>query len=296
MSLDDDVTLRSDNHASTVEFSRPVSFELDASRGVPLAAADALSVDGVVCFRGAFDQVWRELIETGIEAALAGASTNLDVVKKADDVGSFSVSSGAWQTIEPFRRFIFESHIADIAWTLLDTRELVLFYDFLLIKQARSDSAATPWHQDHSYYPLDGRKVINCWVALDDIPVQSALRFIRGSHLAGQLYRAVDFAEPEADYRHARKELPLPPAPDSEIDGQVLSCALRAGDMLVWTSYTLHSAPGNSLDARRAAFSVSWLGDDVVYKDKPSLDTYRDPSQRSGMPIICDKFPLVRSV
>jgi len=295
MSSNDGGTSHPDDAVSTDQFSSPVSFELDANRSVPPTAADVLSVDGVVCIRGAFDQVWRAVIETGIEAALAGASTNLDVVKNVDDVGSFSVSSGAWQTLQPFRRFIFESHMADIAWTLLDTRELVLFYDFLLIKQPRSDSAATPWHQDHSYYPLDGRKVINCWVALDDIPMQTALRFIRGSHLAGRLYRAVDFAEPEMDYRHARKELPLPPARDSVIDGQILSSALCAGDMLVWTSYTLHSAPGNSLDVRRAAFSVSWLGDDVVYNDKPSLDTYRDPSQRSGMPIICDKFPLVRS-
>ncbi len=65
--------------------------------------------------------------------------------------------------------------------------------------------------------------------------------------------------------------------------------------MLVWYSYTLHSAPGNRLDRRRAAFSVNWLGDDIVYNDKPSLETYRDSSQVVGQPIICDKFPLVRS-
>ena len=141
----------------------------------------ALHNDGVVCLCNSFDQSWLDLIEQGIESALGGASTDVDIVKRDGDAGSFSFSSGAWQTVAPFHRFIFDSHLADIAWSLLDTTELVLFYDFLLVKQARSDSAGTPWHQDHSYYPLDGHKAINCWVALDDIPMSSALRFVRGS-------------------------------------------------------------------------------------------------------------------
>ena len=94
--------------------------------------------------------------------ALGGSSTNLDITKKDGDTGSFSFSSHAWMRVEPFRKFIFETPIADIAWSILDTWQLVLFYDFLLIKQPRSDNAATPWHQDHSYYPLDGTKAINC--------------------------------------------------------------------------------------------------------------------------------------
>jgi len=276
------------------EFGEIASFRLDASHRVPPAAVSSLADDGVVCIRDAFDQSWLSIIDSGIESALRGASTNLDVVKNAGDSGSFTVSSGAWQSVETFRQFIFDSPMPDIAWSLLDTRELVLFYDFLLIKQARSDSAATPWHQDHSYYPLDGRKVINCWTALDDIPLDSALRFMRGSNQPGQLYRAIDFVDPKTDYRHAIKELPLPPTSETMVEGQILSSALCAGDMLVWTSYTLHSAPGNTLDTRRAAFSVNWLGDDIVFNAKPSLDTYRDPSQVLGKPIVCDKFPLVR--
>jgi len=170
-----------------------------------------------------------------------------------------------------------------------------LFYDFLLIKQAHSNNAATPWHQDHSYYQVDGTSVINSWIALDDIPLESALQFMQGSHQPGMLYRAVDFDNPENDYRHARKELPLPPDGESSGESGILSTAVKAGDMLIWYSYTLHSAPGNQLDRRRAAFSVNWLGDNVVYNDKPSLQTYRDPRLKYGQPMNCDKFPLVRN-
>ena len=271
------------------------SYTLNEDLSVSLETANALNQDGVVCLRRAFSSDWLDTIEQGIQQALAGATTDIDIVRRKNDAGSFSFSSGAWRQVEPFRKFIFDSHIPDIAKSLLGTQQLILFYDFLLIKQAFSNNAATPWHQDHSYYPLDGTKAINCWIALDDIPLESALQFMQSSHEPVNLYRAVDFDNPENDYRHARKELPLPPNEEQGFPSSILSTAVNPGDMLIWYSYTLHSAPGNKLDRRRAAFSVNWLGDDIVYNGKPSLETYRDPSQVVGQSVVCDKFPLVRS-
>ncbi len=276
-------------------FGNVKAFALNDNMNVPESALNSLRHDGVICIRQAFSQRWLDVVEKGITQALSEASTDIDIVKRKKDTGSFSVSSGAWMQVQPIRHFIFESHLSNIAWLLLETRQLVLFYDFLLIKQAYSDNAVTPWHQDHSYYPLDGKKAINCWTALDDIPLESALQFSKGSHRAATLHRAVDFENPENDYRHARKELPLPPQDQQESFATILTTAVDAGDMLVWYSYTLHSAPGNRLNRRRAAFSVNWLGDDIVYNAKPSLETYRDPGLVAGRPIICDKFPLVRS-
>ncbi len=281
---------------NTTDFSEVKSFALDTDYQIPNKAIDFFNQDGVICLRNAFNPSWLQIIESGIKQALNGSSTNIDIIQRKQDTGTFSVSSGAWMNVGPFRQFIFDSHIADIAQALLQSQQLVLFYDFLLIKQAFSNSASTPWHQDHSYYPLDGKMAINCWVALDDIPIESALRFMQSSHQSGMLYRAIDFDSPDNDYQHARKELPLPPnSNDTDFPTNILCTAVKAGDMLAWTSYTLHSAPGNQLDHRRAAFSVNWLGDDITYNGKPSLDTYRDPSQVTGQHIICDKFPLLRS-
>jgi len=267
-------------------------FDASVDGDVASEAVDALAADGVICLREAFGKQWLDTIETGIAEALGGASTDVDIVKRDGDAGSFSFSSGAWQSVHAFRHFIFDSHLPDIAWTLLGGSHVALFYDFLLLKEPHSDSASTPWHQDHSYYPLDGFKAINSWVALDEIPMESTLRFMRGSHRSRTLFRAVDFDDPDADYRHARTELPRPPGADNGTE--VLATAMQPGDTLVWSSHTVHSAPGNRLDRRRAAFSVNWIGDDVTFNDKPSLDTYRDPSQVVGEPIVCDKFPVVR--
>ncbi|MDH3467992.1 MAG: phytanoyl-CoA dioxygenase family protein [Gammaproteobacteria bacterium] len=259
-------------------------------------AVMAYKRDGVVCLRGAFGPDWLAVIEEGIDEALSGASTNLDIVKKKGDAGSFSVSSQAWRQVRPFRRFIFDSHIADIAWPFLESSSLTLFYDFLLIKQAHSDSAATPWHQDHAYYPLNGKKVINCWTALDSIPIETALRFYRGSHSLGVIHQATNFENPAEDYKHLRRERAAVPNIDADPSAEIIATAMEPGDMLVWNSHTFHSAPGNSLDRRRAAFSVNWVGDDVTYDDVPALDTYRHPELKTGDRITCDKFPLVRGI
>jgi ectoine hydroxylase-related dioxygenase (phytanoyl-CoA dioxygenase family) len=74
----------------------------------------------------------------------------------------------------------------------------------------------------------------------------------------------------------------------------ILASAMPPGDTLIWKSYTLQSAPGNRLDRRRAAFSVNWVGDEIVYNAKASLETYRDSTLTIGKPIVCKEFPLVR--
>ena len=93
------------------------SFRLTAEQP-PEAAVAALQADGVIGLRDAFDIGWRDTIETGITAALGGASRDVDVVRREGDTGRFSFSSGAWQAVEPFRRYIFESPLADIVLTM----------------------------------------------------------------------------------------------------------------------------------------------------------------------------------
>ena len=257
-------------------------------------AVRAYKDDGVVCLRNAISREWLDVIELGIQQALQGASADLDVVKKPGDKGQFSFSSRAWRKVEPFRCFIFDSPIADLTWPFLESRYMSLYYDFLLIKEAKSRNAATPWHQDHAYYPARGSKVINSWVALDQIPRSTALRFYRGSHQPRTLYRAVNFENQDNDYRHVRKERPEVPDIDNDKGIEILSTAMEPGDMLIWNSFTFHCAPGNSLDRRRAALSVNWLGDDVTYDEMPALDTYLDADLATGDSLVSRKFPLVR--
>tara|TARA_E500000331_G_scaffold336712_1_gene364098 strand:+ start:4072 stop:4899 length:828 start_codon:yes stop_codon:yes gene_type:complete len=253
----------------------------------------ALRSDGVVCLRGAHDGEWLSLVEEGIEQALSGASEDVDIVEKSGDSGRFSFSSQAWRQVAAFRQAIIESRSPDIGFSLLGADSMNLFYDFLLIKEAGTANANTPWHQDHAYYPLHGVGVINCWTALDPIPMETALRFWAGSHREACIYQAANFAG-DTNYRHARSDRPVIPDIDDDPAARILTTALQPGDMLAWDSYTFHSAPGNTLNRRRAAFSINWASDAIRFHDIPCLASYRAPELTEGSSITCDKFPLVR--
>ena len=253
----------------------------------------ALRNDGVVCLRGAHDGEWLSLVEEGIEQALSGASENVDIVEKSGDSGRFSFSSQAWRQVDAFRQAIIESRSPDLGFSLLGTDSMNHFYDFLLIKEAGTANANTPWHQDHAYYPLHGVGVINCWTALDPIPMETALRFWAGSHREARIYQAANFAG-DTDYRHARSDRPVIPDIDDDPATRILATELQPGDMLAWDSYTFHSAPGNTLNQRRAAFSINWASDAIRFHDIPCLASYRAPELTEGSSITCDKFPLVR--
>jgi hypothetical protein len=217
----------------------------------------------------------------------------VDIVEKSGDSGRFSFSSQAWRQVDAFRQAIIESRSPDLGFSLLETDSMNLFYDFLLIKEAGTANANTPWHQDHAYYPLHGVGVINCWTALDPIPMETALRFWAGSHREACIYQAANFAG-DTDYRHARSDRPVIPDIDDDPATRILATELQPGDMLAWDSYTFHSAPGNTLNQRRAAFSINWASDAIRFHDIPCLASYRAPELTEGSSITCDKFPLVR--
>ena len=107
------------------------------------------------------------------------------------------------------------------------------------------------------------------------------------------IYQAANFAG-DTDYRHARSDRPVIPDIDDDPATRILTAELQPGDMLAWDSYTFHSAPGNTLNQRRAAFSINWASDAIRFHDIPCLASYRAPELTEGSSITCDKFPLVR--
>jgi hypothetical protein len=270
-------------------------FDVSAGDGVDQDAIAAYKRDGVICLDGAFGQDWLDVIESGIDEAMEKPGPSAAMIGLPGDRGSFYYDSILWKQVEPFRRFIFDSHAADLFWPLLESTSLNFYYDFLILKAAHCNSAVTPWHHDQSYYPLNGTKIINCWTALDPIPVETSLRFVRGSHADGLIRRAVHF-DPAKAYPNAMMERPLPPDFDADPDADMITCAMQPGDTLVFNVKMFHCAPGNHLDHRRGVFSTNWAGDDVTYND---MAQESDPPQRGeglvhGGPITCETFPLVR--
>ena len=277
-----------------VQASRPVSPEQ-----VGKDAIDAYQRDGVICLRGAVSDDWLAVIEQGVDYFLGAGVDDGDpanvVVKLDGDTGGVHYGTALWQSNPYLRQIIFETTLPDLFGSVLETRSLNFYYDFLIIKDAGCRSAVTPWHHDQSYYVMRGRKIINCWIALDSIPKETALRFARASHKRDDLARAIHF-DPNQDYPGLLTERPLPPDFDNDPDADIITCAMEPGDALVFNCRTFHTAPGNHLDRRRGALSLNFIGDDVTYFDMAQLP---DPPIRGeglvdGGSITCESFPLLR--
>jgi len=275
------------------------SFELRAKTECPQEAIEAYKRDGVVCFRQAFDGYWLDEIEKGIEDVYAMGGANADVIQAdPNDPGFFYNDTVMWPRVARFKDFIYNSNAPDLYRSLLETESLTFYYDFLIVKNAGCNTSATPWHHDIAYYPLNGTQIANCWTALDSIPVDTAVRFVRGSHHGKETKRATHF-NPDKEYQNLMMERPITPDFDSMAERgecEIVACSMEPGDTVVFNCRTFHSAPGNHLPSRRAAFSTNWVGDDVTYNDIPQET---DPKTRGedlihGAAIECATFPRVR--
>lgn len=134
--------------------------------------------------------------------------------------------------------FVTSPRLGEIAARLLDAEAVRILHFCGLFKPA--GGAATPWHQDLAYLPLDGEKMITLWIPLTDfVPEMGTLIFAEGSHRQGR---------------------PLDPA---SRDGFPLAHngPMQAGDLSLHLGWTLHSARENSTGREREALAIVYYAD-----------------------------------
>ena len=129
---------------------------------------------------------------------------------------------------------------AGIAAQLLRTANVRLYHDQALVKEI--GAAATPWHQDYYYWPLDTVKTITMWMPLVDCPRDlGTMTFAEGTHLPSshlELHPISESAHQYFEQYVKNKELPLH------------TYDMSAGDATFHFGTTLHCAHGNSSPAR----------------------------------------------
>ena len=260
-------------------------------------AIEAYERDGVVWIKQAFAPSWIHRLAQGMEIAIeqgTGRDTAFNIAAPGEP-GFFFYDTFMWQRIPQFRDFAFESDAADIARHIMRSRGLLFYFDFMLVKEPGT-SRKTPWHYDEAYWPVQGNQICNLWTALDTIPVETALRFVKGSHLWPESYRAVHF-DPALRYANL-PDRPAPPDWENESGNhEIVYAPMEPGDCLVFHNRTHHSAPGNRPGTtRRRALATHWIGDDITYNDKPQETDppYRGENLRHGGSMECRTFPRVR--
>ena len=163
--------------------------------------------------------------------------------------------------------------------------------DDIFVKEPMADER-TPWHRDIATIPFspagEGPRMLNIWMALDNIPCLTSLRLLPGSHKwpPGQLgnQEQEDFAalrlgagwrkaaeevlplsstisqEDKDDFvaTFAMEQLDLADPEGFEAAFHPVSYDLQAGDCIVFHRQAIHGARGNHMPQCRAALSTRW--------------------------------------
>jgi ectoine hydroxylase-related dioxygenase (phytanoyl-CoA dioxygenase family) len=256
------------------------------------------AADGVVKIERAIDPCFIDPLLELAERQLRAPSRWVTDSNRGADSSRLFTDRYLWRDQPLVRRFVFESGIAELAGRLMGTTAARFYFDQLLVKQPAT-AEPTPWHQDIPYWPFLGRQIGSVWVALTEATIdESALEFVRGSHLWNRYFAPVPFGVKAGWTADARGEA-CPPIDAARSQYDIVGFDVEPGDALVFSAWTLHGARGNAGSQRRVALSTRWLGDDALWHPQP----WSDPTVKQEnvsiapgeYPADDDRFPIVWS-
>jgi ectoine hydroxylase-related dioxygenase (phytanoyl-CoA dioxygenase family) len=223
--------------------------------------------DGAVVLRGVLTPHEVQRLAEGIEHNLAHPRARAWGACAADDPGRFVEDFCTWQHNPAYRDILCQSALPAVSAQLTGSREIRLYHDHLLVKEAGTRQP-TPWHQDQPYYNVSGRQNVSFWIPVDPVPLASSLRFVAGSH-AGTWYMPRTFRDQQARWFPDGSLAELPAIDADPQRYRQLCWALQPGDALAFHMLTLHASAGVGPGLRRRVFSARYLGDDMRHAPRP---------------------------
>ena len=268
---------------------------------------EAMASDGAIVLRDAVPTAWLEILSEAAEANLRNPGPLCDEHAAASGTaGRFHDDQFLFHRHAAFEEYVLRSGVGGLAARAMASRSACVLYDQLFVKEPGT-AAPTPWHNDTSYWHLRGRQICSVWLALDEVPRERGLSYVRGSHTWDLLHRVTNFSgDAHSDRNTYAGADELPPVPDVDAavargEYELLSWDMAPGDALLFYSAMLHGAPGVPPDSphRRRGYATRWCGDDITFDDRPgTMHTGWkahgfDCGLRQGEPIECALHPNV---
>ncbi|NSL87290.1 hypothetical protein ECE50_010645 [Chitinophaga sp. Mgbs1] len=219
----------------------------------PLSAANiaAFSRDGMIQLRQVFDRESIYHYKDRITALVAHAGQQEHSGRSSRDIRSFLRATDTGDTDKEIHAFIRQPVLAAIAARLLQTDAVRLYHDQAFFKLPGNN--ATPWHQDHTYWPVDTDQMLTIWIPLEDIaPDMGGMRYVAGSHQKGYLG--------DIDYLN---NSPQALADFTDSNGLSVYSAdnIPAGDVLIHHGWTIHGAAPNTSARTRKSLTIVYFAD-----------------------------------
>jgi ectoine hydroxylase-related dioxygenase (phytanoyl-CoA dioxygenase family) len=253
--------------------------------------------DGAVVVRGLVTAEELAQVRDGIERVLAEPGERFLVASADDDAGRFVEDFRRWQDVPEYEAFVRGSRAAAVAGALTGSATIRLHHDHTLVKEPGTRQR-TPWHQDQPYYDIDGTQTCSMWLPVDPVSRSATLEFVVGSHLGPWLLPRT-FLDDQARWfpEGSLQELPDVDAEVASGRLEVVGWELEPGDAVFFSMLALHTAGGVEGPHRRRAFSVRFVGDDVVHaprswRTSPDFPGLADELP-AGAPLDHPLFPVV---
>ncbi len=248
---------------------------------------------GVTVLRGVFYN-WVDLLRKGVDANMADPDPNARIYTDKDGGGRFFVDYCNWTRIREYKEFIFNSDAAAVGAELMESKQVQLFHEHVLVKEA-STSVPTPWHQDAPYYCVDSAKTVSLWIPLDDVPRETTPEFISGSHKWNKFYRPQRFDGSALNENDGLED--IPDINGNRADFDILGWAVEPGDAIAFDYRTIHGAPANaSKSNQRRAFSLRLVGDNARFVRREGIVTsppFNEVTLKHGDVLAGDEFPVL---
>ena len=238
----------------------------------------AFAADGAIVLRNVLPSAWVDALRAAAEANLASPGPLCDEHAAAQGTGGrFHDDQFLWHRHAACEEYVLRSGVGALAARAMGSRTASILYDQLFVKEPGT-AAPTPWHNDTSYWHLRGEQVCSVWAALDEVPADVGLSYVKGSHRWGLLHAVTNFSGGDHSERNVYGGAAdgLPPVPDVDAgvargEYELLRWEMEPGDVLLFYSAMLHGAPGVPAGSahRRRGYATRWCGDDIVFDDRP---------------------------
>jgi ectoine hydroxylase-related dioxygenase (phytanoyl-CoA dioxygenase family) len=230
--------------------------------------------NGVVLLPAMFDEEWIDLLKMGLDANCDDPTDRSRVWDRDAEGRTMFYDSQAWQRIEEYRQFIFNSPAAQIAGQLMDSACINFYFDAVFVRSPGSQFT-TPWHQDEPYWSVEGYDTCTIWMPLVAVKRANALAYVPGSHRLDSVFYQYNFGNlnpdgkmdvDQVDFSNVT-ELAFPDINSDPEGFGVVSWDMQPSDCVAFNSRIMHGGSGKLADDRELqVFTTKWLGDDVRIK------------------------------
>ena len=249
---------------------------------------DTYHRDGVLLLQNMFDKDWIELLNKGLDVNIKIPTRRSRIWHKDSSGHSMFYDHTAWQGIDEYKKFIFNSPAAQICGRLTGSTAINFFFDSVFVRSTGTQFE-TPWHQDEPYWSVEGYDACSIWMPLVPVKRKSSLSFVPGSHRLKTVFKQYNFGDlnpvrtknvDQVDFSDiAEQEFPDINANPEHFG--VVSWDVEPGDCVVFNGRTMHGGSGKlDGDCDLRVFTTKWVGDDVRIKFR---DCGMDPDLSSDM-------------